>query len=236
MNYTHTRRIAIVFILTLAAAVPFAPIPGQAQEMQRGVSVQMAHTNNATAMPEADYNDAWVVAVTEDGSIYLGADPKTPEELADWMKIHPRNREAKLYLKADARAPFASVQQVLEIGRQAMFETPVLLTSQRNIAAPGTMLPPNGLEVVIGSTAPAGRFATVVQLFDAGQQRLLLKINGEETSSSALQGTLMQRFQKGDEKVVLLKADRRLPFGQVVQMIDVCRSTGAKVYLPSPEL
>ncbi len=46
------------------------------------------------------------------------------------MKTHPRNREAKLYIKADARAPFASVEQVLAIGCRSLFETPVLLTSQ----------------------------------------------------------------------------------------------------------
>ncbi len=236
MKYTLTRRSTTVFILTIAAAALFSPILSNAQEMQKGVTVQMPVTTNASTVPDADRNNAWVVAVTADGSIYFGAEPKTPEQLADWMKTHPRNREAKLYIKADARAPFSSVQQVLEIGRRAMFETPVLLTSQKDPTAPGTMLPPNGLEVMIGSAAPAGTVATVVQLLNSGQQRPLLRVNGDETSSSALQGTLMEHFQKGDEKVVLLKADRRLPFGQVAQAIDVCRSTGAKVYLPTPEL
>ncbi len=236
MKYTHTRRIALVSVLAIAAAVLFAPIPGQAQEMQRGISVQMPVTSNATSMPAADRNDAWIVAVTADGSFYLGADPKTPEQLAEWMKTHPRTREAKLYIKADARAPFTNVQQVLEVGREAMFKTPILLTSQREPTAPGTMLPPNGLEVVIGSAAPAGTVATVVQLVNAGQQRPLLKVNGDQISVSALQGTLTQHFQQGDEKVVLLKADGRLPFSQVIQVIDVCRSTGAKVFLPTPEL
>jgi biopolymer transport protein ExbD len=236
MNYTHARRIATVFVLTIAAAVLSAPIPGQAQEMQRGVSVQMPVTSSAISMPDADRNDAWVVAVTEDGNLYLGSEEKTPEQLAEWMKTHPRNREARLYIKADARAPFNSVQKVLEVGREAMFESPILLTSQREPTAPGTMLPPNGLEVVIGSAAPAGTVATVVQLVNAGQQRPLLRVNGDEISGSALQGTLTQHFQKGDEKVVLLKAEGRLPFSQVVQVIDVCRSTGAKVFLPTPGL
>jgi biopolymer transport protein ExbD len=236
MKHTHTQRNTTVFALTIAAAVLFAPIPNHAQEMQRGVAVQMPVTNNASTVPDADRNDAWVVAVTADGSVYFGADPKTPEELADWMKTHPRNREAKLYIKADARAPFASVEQVLEIGRHAMFETPVLLTSQKEPTAPGTMLPPNGLEVVISSGAPAGTVATVVQLLNPGEHRPSLKINGDEIAWSALQGTLTQHFQKGDEKVVLLKAEGRLSFGQVVQIIDICRSTGAKVYLPTPEL
>ena len=58
------------------------------------------------------------------------------------MKTHPRNREAKLYIKADARAPFTSVEKVIDVGRQALFQTPVLLTSQREPIAAGTVVPP----------------------------------------------------------------------------------------------
>ncbi len=223
--------VALLFVLVL-----FPQHPSHAQELQRGVSVQMPITSNATSVPDADRNDAWVVAVTADGSLYLGADPMTPEGLADWMKTHPRNREAKLYIKADARAPFASVQQVLDIARRARFEAPVLLTSQRKPIAPGTVLPPRGLEVQIAPALPAGAVATVVQLFNSGQQRPLLRVNGDEISWSALEATLSQHFQNGDEKIILLKADERLPFGQVVQAIDMCRSTGAKIFLPTPEL
>src|SRR6266568_1495684 len=147
MKHTSIRLRMLVSVLSVAAIAMLAPIPSHTQEMQRGVSVQMPVTSHATSMPEADQNDAWVVAVTADGSLYLGADAMTPEGLADWMKTHPRNREAKLYIKADARAPFASVGQVLEVGRRALFETPVLLTSKREPIAVGTVAPPNGLEV-----------------------------------------------------------------------------------------
>jgi biopolymer transport protein ExbD len=236
MKHANNRGRTVIFALTVAAAILFAPISSHAQEMQRGVSVQMPVTSNATSVPDADRNDAWVVAVTADGNLYFGADPMTPEGLADWMKTHPRNREAKLYIKADARAPFASVEQVLAIGRRSLFETPVLLTSQGEPIAPGSVAPPNGLEVQIAPSLPSGVVATVVQLLNSGQQRPLLRVNGDEISSSALEGTLTRHFQKGDEKMILLKADPRLPFGQAVQVIDRCRSTGAKVFLPTPEL
>jgi biopolymer transport protein ExbD len=238
-HLVKTRRTSSLFVATVALLfvfVLFPQHPSHAQEMQRGVSVQMPVTANATSMPDADHNDAWVVTVAADGSLYFGADLMTREGLADWMKTHPRNREAKLYIKADARAPFASVEQVLEIGRRALFETPVLLTSQRESIAPGTVVPPNGLEVQINSALPAGAVATVVQLLNSGQQRPLLKVNDDEISWSALEDRLRQHFQKGDEKVILLKAGQRLPFGQVVHAIDVCHSTGAKVFLPTPAL
>ena len=235
----NTRARSNLFALTLIAlsvTLLFTPRAGHTQQLQRGVSVQMPVTSSATSMPDADRNDAWVVAVTANGSLYLGAEAMTPEALADWMKTHPRNREAKLYIKADARTPFASVEQVLEVGRRAFFETPVLLSSQKEPIAPGIVVPPNGLEVQIAPTLPAGALATVVQLLNSGQQRPLLRVNGDEISWSALEGTLRKHFQGGDEKMILLKADRRLPYGQVVQVIDVCRSTGARVFLPTPEL
>jgi biopolymer transport protein ExbD len=236
MKHTNIRKRMLIFVVSVAAAMLLAPIPSHAQEMQRGISVQMPVTANATSMPDADHNDAWVVTVAADGSLYFGADPMTREGLADWMKTHPRNREAKLYIKADSRVPFASVEQVLEVGRRALFETPVLLTSQREPIAPGTVAPPNGLEVVIAPALPAGTVATVVQLLNSGPQRPLLRVNGEEISWSALEGTLRRHSEKGDAKMIQLKADERLPFGQVVQVIDVCRSTGARVFLPTPEL
>jgi biopolymer transport protein ExbD len=58
-----------------------------------------------------------------------------------------------------------------------------------------------------------------------------VKINNDEIPWSDLQSTLMQHFQKGDEKVILLKADVHLPFAAVARAIDMCRSTGANVVL-----
>jgi biopolymer transport protein ExbD len=155
--------------------------------------------------------------------------PVTPDQLLEEMKATPRQRDAKLYVKADARAPFANIARVLEAGHEVAFEAPVLLTAQPVPTASGKVVPPNGLEVLVGPSPPAGTVATVVQLLNSGQQKPLLRVNGDEISWSALEGTLRGHFQKGDTKVILLKADEQLPFGQVVQVIDTCRATGAKV-------
>ncbi len=42
--------------------------------LQNKVQVDMAKVDNATAMPDADKEDAIVVAVTRDGGVYLGQD------------------------------------------------------------------------------------------------------------------------------------------------------------------
>jgi biopolymer transport protein ExbD len=206
-----------------------------AQQLRQGISVQMAPTTHGLAYIAADDNDAWVIALTAEGQLYFGVKPVTPDQLAEEMKATPRHRDQNLYIKADARVPFANVVSVLQAGREVGFESPVLLTAQP-VPAPGTIVPPNGLEVLAGPSLPAGTIATVVQLLSSGQPRPLLRVNGDEISWSALEGTLRRHFQKGDEKVILLKADEHLPFGQVVQAIDTCRATGAKVVVDTSGL
>ena len=222
----------IATVVLLFAALACALTAGHAQQLQKGVSVQMAATRSAAPMPEADNEDAWVVAVTANGSLYFGAEPMTADELTDWMKTHPRNREAKLYIKADARAPFASVETVLEIGRAAYFVAPVLLTSQAEPAAPGTVVPPKGEEVL--AVAPA-KTEIVVQI-SASQSSTSFEVNDSPTSSAALQGTLQGLLQSQAEKVVLVKAAGVVPFGRVINVVDTCRSLGAKAALATPEL
>ena len=222
--------LALALIILLSVGI------GHAQQLNQGISVQMARTTSAVAYPGADNANAWIVAVTAEGELYFGVKPVTPDQLLEEMKATPRHRDAKLYVKADVRAPFANVERVLEAGREVRFESPVLLTAQPVPAASGTMVPPNGLEVLVGPSLPAGTVATVVQLLSSGRPRPLLKVNGDEISWSALENTLKRHFQKGDEKVILLKADEHLPFGQVVQVIDTCRATGAKVVVDTSAL
>jgi len=225
-------RILEVCLVALAFATNLTPVShAQSPALQRGISVQMPQTSNAVPVPEADDGDAWIVTVSADGSMYFGTDPVTAPSLADEMKKRPRNREQKLYVKADARSAFAPVESVLEAGRSVFFNTAVLLTSQAESAAPGTIVSPRGLEVMVGRALPAGTVTTVVQLRHSGQQRPALTINGDEISWSALESTLRRHFQNGDEKGVLLKADARLPFADVVQAVDACRASGATVVL-----
>jgi biopolymer transport protein ExbD len=225
------------FVCLLASTLTTAAVllaVAQSQALQRGVSVELAVTNNAAPMPDADKQDAWIVTVTDDGSLYFGVDPVTRDGLVGVMIRTPRNREQKLYIKADARANYGDVEYALRAAQVAEFEAPVLVTAQFLPLASGGVQPPNGLEVLVDTALPAGTVATVVELFSSRQQPLILKINNDQIPWSALQSTLTQHFQKGDEKVILLKADVHLPFADVVHAIDVCRSTGARVYMGTP--
>ncbi len=228
-------RIHLNLILTPLFAIFLATF-SHAQQLSQGISVQMAPTTHAVAYLAADNADAWIIALTAEGQLYFGVKPVTPDQLAEEMKATPRHRDQNLYIKADARVPFANVGRVLQAGREVWFEAPVLLTAQPAPSASGTMVPPNGLEVLVGPSLPAGTVATVVQLLSSGQPRPSLRVNGDEISWSALETTLRRHFQKGDEKVILLKADEHLPFEQVVQAIDTCRATGAKVIVDTSGL
>jgi biopolymer transport protein ExbD len=71
-------------------------------------------------------------------------------------------------------------------------------------------------------------------MLNSGQRWPLLKISNEDIPWANLESRLRQLCQNHSEKVVLLNADGLLPFRNVVHVIDVCRSTGAKVFLVTP--
>ena len=152
-------------------------------------------------------------------------------ELADKIKSRLSNREPKLYIKAVAGSPYANAAKALNAARTVGVEAPALLATQPESPEPGTRVAAKGLEVLVGPALSAGTVATVVQLLNAGQQSPLLNINNDQVPLPVLQSTLRQHFQKGDDRMILLKAEGRLPFAQVVHVIDLCRSTGADVVL-----
>ncbi len=146
----------------------------------------------------------------------------------------PSRTEKKLYIKADARTPYANVVNVLDAVRTAGVEAPNLLTAQRDSSEPGTLVPPKGLEVLVGP--PSGSAVTVMEVLNSGQRWPTLKINNQNIPWATLQSSLRQLFQNRSEKVVLVKAAGTLPFANVVDVTDMCRSTGAKVVLVTPGL
>jgi biopolymer transport protein ExbD len=216
--------------------VMFAAPMCTAQVMQKGISVELATASNAVAAPDADHEDSLIVTVTSNGSVYLGINPSTPARLAEQVKSRLSNREQKVYIKADARAPYADVVTVLGAVSTAGVEAPILLTTQQESPEPGTVVSPKGLEVLVGPPSFSGSVSIVVQVLNSGQRWPTLKINNEPIPWAALPSTLSKLLQDRSEKVVLVKANGLLPFAQVVHVIDMCRSTEARVVLVTPEL
>jgi biopolymer transport protein ExbD len=120
-----------------------------AQPLQAGISVEMPITRSAIPMPDADREDALIVTVTSDGRIYLGVNPRDPSVLATELQAAVRSAKAKtVYVKADGRAPYATVAKVVDIATAAGIETTVLLTSQPVPSVPEGVFPPQGFTIV----------------------------------------------------------------------------------------
>src|SRR5258707_5464286 len=75
--------------------------------LQKGVSVDMVKAVNPRNMPDADKEDAVVVAITRDGRLYLGSDQTKIEELSSKVRDKISSRVDKtVYVKSDGRSKF----------------------------------------------------------------------------------------------------------------------------------
>ncbi len=100
--------------------------------LQRGQSVDLAKTDNPVQMPDADKEDSVLVAVMRDGTIYLGQDKITADQLATKVKDKLANKTDKqVFVKADARAKYGAVVEVVDNVRSAGVDQLGLLTEQR---------------------------------------------------------------------------------------------------------
>jgi biopolymer transport protein TolR len=125
-------RVRAFLIATMLAAVPGA-VFSQNIPLRRGVSVQLPVTGNAVAVPNADNQDALVVALTADGGTYLGVDRVGTSALADRVKTLVSARSDKtLYIKADARVPYARVVEVMDAVRNSGVDILTFLTAQQD--------------------------------------------------------------------------------------------------------
>ena len=130
-------------LLTIISAAP----QSSAQAMQKGISVQLAPTSSAAPVPGADSKDALIITVTETGRLYFGIDPVTPDMLTEKLKARPSDHTQTLYIKADARAPYACVVKVLDAAHAAGVAGVTLLTTQPRTPQAGTVMFPEGIEM-----------------------------------------------------------------------------------------
>jgi biopolymer transport protein ExbD/biopolymer transport protein TolR len=111
--------------------------------LQKGVSVELAKTDNPQSMADADKEDALLIAVMRDGTIYFGSDKVTPDQLT--VKVKDRlstKADKRVFIKADARAKYGSVVEVVDNIRSAGVDQLGLLTEQRKATVSNTPPPP----------------------------------------------------------------------------------------------
>jgi biopolymer transport protein ExbD/biopolymer transport protein TolR len=101
--------------------------------LSKGQDVNKVKTLNAVKMAEADREDAILIAITRDGRAFLspGNTMVAPDQLPSKVKDLQQNRQDKtVYVKADARARFASVTDVVDNLRSAGVDQVGLITEQ----------------------------------------------------------------------------------------------------------
>jgi len=102
--------------------------------LTKGVTVEKVVTKNAIAMQAADKEDAILISVTRNGGVFLspgnvklsGAD-QLPEKVRDLLT----NRVDKtVYIKADARSKYSTVEDVVDNLRAAGVNEIGLITEE----------------------------------------------------------------------------------------------------------
>jgi len=99
--------------------------------LSKGVSVDLVKTINPIPMQAADKSDAIIVAVTRDGKTFLGNTQMKADDIPGKVKDILSTRLDKMcYVKADARARYQKVVDVVNNLRAAGVDQLGLLTEQ----------------------------------------------------------------------------------------------------------
>ena len=99
--------------------------------LQKGVSVDLARVSNPRDMPDADRDDAIIVAVTRDGSIFLGSERVAKDQLTARVRDLISTRLDKtVFVKSDGRAKYGNVVAVVDEVRAAGVDQLGLLTEK----------------------------------------------------------------------------------------------------------
>jgi biopolymer transport protein ExbD len=129
INVTPMVDVMLVMLIIFMVVTPM---------LQKGVSVDLAKTNNPQAMPDADKEDSLLVAITRDGKIFFGSDQVTADQLASKVKDRLANKaDKRVFVKADARTKYGNVVEVVDNVRSAGVDTLGLLTEAKKPGVPG---------------------------------------------------------------------------------------------------
>jgi biopolymer transport protein ExbD/biopolymer transport protein TolR len=100
--------------------------------LQNKVQIDLAKVDNPTSMPDADKEDAIVVAITRDGGVFLGQDTVATSELGGKVREKLSDKPGKtIFIRADARAQYRAVEDAIDAVRTAGVEDVGLLTQKR---------------------------------------------------------------------------------------------------------
>ena len=113
--------------------------------LQKGMTVDMAKVANPEDMPNADKDDAVIVAVTRDGAVYLGQTKTDISVVASQVSDLISGRLDKtVFIKSDGRAKYGDVVKLVDEVRSAGVDNVGLLTDKIETTQPQPNPPPGG--------------------------------------------------------------------------------------------
>ena len=123
INVTPMIDILLVLLIIFMVITPM---------LQNKVQIDMAKVTNPENMPDADKDDAIVVAITRDGGVFLGQNKVAVSELGAQVRDKLADKPGKtIYVRADARAQFKAVEDAIDAVRTAGVDDVGLLTQKR---------------------------------------------------------------------------------------------------------
>jgi biopolymer transport protein TolR len=106
--------------------------------LQNKVAIDMAKVENTKNMPDADKEDAIVVAVTRDGVVYLGQNKTSLDQLGVQVREKLADKPGKtIFVRADARAQYLAVEDAIDAVRTSGVDNVGLLTQKKEAGTGG---------------------------------------------------------------------------------------------------
>jgi biopolymer transport protein TolR len=122
INVTPMADVMLVLLIIFMVVTPM---------LQKGSPVELAKTHNPVDMPDADHDDAVLVAVTRDGKFWLNQDKISIDELATKVNdLLSAKMDKTVFVKSDARAKYGDVKTVVDTIRNAGVDKVGLLTER----------------------------------------------------------------------------------------------------------
>lgn len=124
INVTPMVDVMLVLLIIFMVIIPM---------LTKGAQVTLVRAKNSMVMKDADKTDAVLIAITRDGKVFLspGNQPVTPDQLGGKVKDLEAARsgtDKTVFIKADYRARFETVTDVIDNLRTAGVDTLGLLT------------------------------------------------------------------------------------------------------------
>jgi biopolymer transport protein TolR len=123
INVTPMVDVMLVLLIIFMVVTPL---------LRPGAGVQLASTNHPQPMPDADKDDALLVAINKEGQVFFGAERISPSELTARIRDRIQGHNDKpVFVKADARCRYGAVVGVVDNIRSAGVSELGLLTERR---------------------------------------------------------------------------------------------------------